>query len=457
MHTLLPTGEAPLLGRVIPGVSPSVPLNGIAYASLPAGDVVYVNDNTIPNMVSFYRVRPDGLLDFIDSYPTGDYANSSLIAAPHLALAGHRLFALNSKGIGVTAPSTVSVFDIGPDGTLSLTPGSPFSLGTTSTSIAVAPAGDVLYAGGSAGDVLSFSVAADGALSQITHVQVLTGVGRPNGLAVDPSNRWLAFSIAGTGRVIVVDTATLQPIVDGIVVDSITAIPNSPPWIPAGLVFDSAGDLFVGHTGGYPIISVYRVKVPLPPPIVSCVGSPDAPLILEADPSACSVSISAASGVAGSCADGGGGLATCTVDGAASIGLAPGLHSIALRATSPAGAAAECTSFVNVVDRTPPVVTVAVNPSILWPPDHKLREIDLIASAVDACDGARPLTCNATSSEADVQGEPDVVWSDSRLRLRAERNGDGAGRVYDVRCSAADLAGNQAASSAQVLVPHDQR
>src|SRR6185369_4644093 len=42
------------------GVSPSLPLDGIAYVRVAGGDFLYVNDNATPNDVSVWRVEPDG-------------------------------------------------------------------------------------------------------------------------------------------------------------------------------------------------------------------------------------------------------------------------------------------------------------------------------------------------------------------------------------------------------------
>jgi hypothetical protein len=47
-------------------------------------------------------------------------------------------------------------------------------------------------------------------------------------------------------------------------------------------------------------------------------------------------------------------------------------------------------------------------------------------------------------------------WGGYAVYLRAERPGNGHGRVYTIRATATDRAGNTATSTATCTVPHDQ-
>jgi len=284
VHAVDTAGRLTLLSTIRSGPVPRQPLNGIAYVQLGGGDFLYVNDNTAPNAVSAWRIEP-GTATFVDSYATGAASGfipgAGLVAAPTLATHGQRLFALNPSARTSPSAATVAVFDVQPDGSLVPVPGSPFDVGI-SASIALDPTGTVLYAGGASGDVTKLAVAPDGSLAPIAHAQVTGVVGKPNGLAVDPSGRWVAFTTPGTGHVVVLDAATLAPIENGVVPDAVLIPPNTTPWNAAGLVFDGAGRLFVGHTGGNPVVSVYQVVTgDTTPPVVQILTP--APSVVSGD------------------------------------------------------------------------------------------------------------------------------------------------------------------------------
>jgi hypothetical protein len=112
---------------------------------------------------------------------------------------------------------------------------------------------------------------------------------------------------------------------------------------------------------------------------------------------------------------------------------------------------------VTVVDRTPPSLSVAVSPSVLWPPDGKLVTIAPTPSVHDNCD-AHP-TVRVVDAMASAGAPSDiVVQPPSSIQLRAFRAGsETGGRTYTIHFSANDAAGNRATASAIVTVPHDKR
>ncbi len=466
LHDVAPTGELSAPQWFPAEVPWSNPLNGAAYLSLAGGDFLYLNDQAVPNTISAWRIGAGGAPEYVASYPTGGDGTAelgtTLIASPRLAGLGGRLFALNLPARLSTAPSTVSVFDVGPDGVLSAVPGSPFDMGTRAAGIAIDPSGEHLYAGGGRAPdakVMKHRVAPDGALELVGTAEVPSVAGKPNGLAVDPTGRWVAFVATLSSTVVVLDADTLTPITGGVVPDA-WSVDTGFVSTAAGLTFDASGRLYVGHTGWTPIITVYQAVASSPPPVVSCVGTAELPMILEADPTSCTATVVASNGVVGGCADGGGGLASCLLDGSEVLVLGPGLRAVEVSATSNDGAAASCTSYLQVVDVTPPLVAASPSPAVLWPPDHALRPVALGASAWDACDGALAPACAAVSNESDDDvgdgsTSPDVVWSGDALFLRAERSAVGTGRVYTITCQAADAAGNAAQAAGAVGVPHD--
>ena len=112
------------------------------------------------------------------------------------------------------------------------------------------------------------------------------------------------------------------------------------------------------------------------------------------------------------------------------------------------------------IDRTPPVLSGLPAGCVIWPPDHRLVPVGLI-KATDSLSGvAGPLSIAVTSNEpesglGDGDLAPDVVITGGDLKVRAERSGKGAGRVYAITATAADVAGNIATATATCTVPHD--
>ena len=119
------------------------------------------------------------------------------------------------------------------------------------------------------------------------------------------------------------------------------------------------------------------------------------------------------------------------------------------------------------VDNVPPVVTCSATPNNLWPPNHKLANIQATVTVTDAQSGPAGFTLvSVTSSEADngldatdvpldiqnwVAGTPDVAG-----QLRAERSDTGPGRIYTLTYRGKDVAGNTALCTTTVKVPKSQ-
>lgn len=139
---------------------------------------------------------------------------------------------------------------------------------------------------------------------------------------------------------------------------------------------------------------------------------------------------------------------------------------VAYTATDAAGNASDCTTTVTVVDEAAPVITgITATPEVLWPPNHRMQEVHLSTTATDSCDP--DLACevvHVTSDEPDAgfDGEDDPandveILGPNSLMLRAERSGEGGGRVYTLTVRCVDVGGNTAEGVTTVMVPHDQR
>lgn len=133
------------------------------------------------------------------------------------------------------------------------------------------------------------------------------------------------------------------------------------------------------------------------------------------------------------------------------------------------GNTAQCSATVTVVDTTPPDLTVELSPDVLWPPNHKMADINATVTVTDTCDANPTFVLTSVMSDEpdnevgvgdgntvdDIQGVS-AGTDDVMFQLRSERQGGGDGRTYTVVYTATDCSGNTASDTSYVLVPHDQ-
>ena len=138
-----------------------------------------------------------------------------------------------------------------------------------------------------------------------------------------------------------------------------------------------------------------------------------------------------------------------------------GEHTVTVSVSDGVADPVTCEVTVTVVDTTPPVITsVVASPSRLWPPNHKMRDVTVNATAADICGEVTTRIVQVTSNEP-VNGKGDgntgPDWSitgDHKVKLRAERAGTGSGRIYTITVEATDEAGNTSTKTTEVTVPH---
>ncbi|MCC5615423.1 PKD domain-containing protein [Nostoc sp. CHAB 5836] len=114
-------------------------------------------------------------------------------------------------------------------------------------------------------------------------------------------------------------------------------------------------------------------------------------------------------------------------------------------------------------DDSSPTLTVATVPGQLWPPNHKMVQVKVQVNVSDDFD-ANPTVklVSITSNEPDNGlGDGDTagdieIRSDGQIFLRAERSGNGNGRIYTLTYSATDSAGNVTVATTKVSVPKNQ-
>jgi hypothetical protein len=141
---------------------------------------------------------------------------------------------------------------------------------------------------------------------------------------------------------------------------------------------------------------------------------------------------------------------------------------VTFTATDSFGNVAGCSVSVPVRDTTPPAMTLAADPAVLWPPNHRLVPVHISLQAIDRCDpsATADLIAARSSDPDDAPGDgdgrttrdvagADVGTADTDLLLRAERSANGPGRNYELIYSASDASGNRASALSLVSVPHN--
>lgn len=158
---------------------------------------------------------------------------------------------------------------------------------------------------------------------------------------------------------------------------------------------------------------------------------------------------------------------TYSISPAGPFGL--GSHDVILTVTDAEGATDECEATITVVDDTDPSITMTSSVTTLWPANHQLITVDLdnvVTTVSDNCDADIAITdaviTSVTSDEPEnANGNGDgntdndmVIAADCRsVDLRAERNGNGNGRVYRIHVQLTDANGNSSHASYAVSVP----
>jgi hypothetical protein len=149
-------------------------------------------------------------------------------------------------------------------------------------------------------------------------------------------------------------------------------------------------------------------------------------------------------------------------------GLPLGVHTITLEADDGINVPVSADITVNVIDTEAPTLQPTVSPGILWPPNHKMVDVEIVANAADNSGGTVTLSAVVASSEppdADGDGNtiPDYTTPEIdqdtgtiSLQLRAERSGKGTGRTYTITITATDESLNSSTADVNILAPHDR-
>ena len=112
------------------------------------------------------------------------------------------------------------------------------------------------------------------------------------------------------------------------------------------------------------------------------------------------------------------------------------------------------------IDKTAPLISCVADPGVIWPPNNGMVPVTVAMTFTDGLSGTQAFALTDASSnepgiddiQGFVQGQPVLSGE-----LRGQRLGSGTGRIYTLEYLGEDLAGNTAACSTGVTVPHDQR
>lgn len=142
------------------------------------------------------------------------------------------------------------------------------------------------------------------------------------------------------------------------------------------------------------------------------------------------------------------------------IGTTP----VTASATDIYGTTVTGTFNVTVQDTTGPTfVSLSASPNSIWPPNHKMVAVVITPVVSDLVDPAPVTRIISVASNEPVSGGGDgstapdwEITGDLTLKLRAERSGNGTGRIYTITVESRDGSGNASLQTVTVSVPKNQ-
>jgi hypothetical protein len=144
-----------------------------------------------------------------------------------------------------------------------------------------------------------------------------------------------------------------------------------------------------------------------------------------------------------------------------------GIYIVDYRSMDKVGNIEQFKTIAFKIDETAPNLTVQLDQSVLSPPNHKMVTINASLNNSDGTSGiASVVLTSITSNEPDNGlGDGDTVndiqnanfgTKDTSFSLRAERSGQGTGRIYTITYTITDNAGNKSTAVSTVSVPHNK-
>jgi hypothetical protein len=126
---------------------------------------------------------------------------------------------------------------------------------------------------------------------------------------------------------------------------------------------------------------------------------------------------------------------------------------VTLTVTNSKGASSQCMGTVTVVDSNlPNIRDISVDPSSIWPPNGKMVTVTLNYSVTDNCNQLACQISSVTSNEP-ISSSDYVIVDAYHVKLRADRLGNGNGRIYTISITCKDASGNSSKQAVTVTVP----
>jgi probable HAF family extracellular repeat protein len=371
-------------------------------------------------------------------------------------------FAVNDNGqvagMSVTAANVQHAFRWTPDGTPAGTMEDLGELALNKASIA-----NAIDAGG---DVVGRALTAANqfhAFRYSTSMVDIDTIGSTSSNALAVNGRFTVGTFtAADGARAFVHTAT-----DGMI-DLNTRIPADSGWIlrTATGVNDKGQIVGMGTLNG--VQRAYRLSAPLdttPPVIESVTATPSTIRPPDGSMVGVAVSVNATDNVdaAPSCMltsiAGPGTDAEHKITGALSGSVAAvggRTYTFIVSCSDVAGNHSEASTDVVVPpDTTAPTITaLSASPSIIWPPNGRMVDVAVSATATDDVDAVPACGISAITATEPSTGDW-AVTGQFTAQVRAKKNSDGSAKIYTLTVTCSDRAGNHSAGFVTVTVDHD--